>query len=110
MKNVALLANIWRNRDKFTEMFTRENLDAFLRMVPLLMKGEYKPKQKRNLFLGLGALIYVVSPIDLIPEFVPMFGVVDDVVIVAFALKYINREIQNFLAWEEMQRDIIFID
>lgn len=108
MSRITLLTNIWRNRDKFTEIFTKENLDALMRMVPLLLKGEYKPSQKRNLYLGLGAIIYVISPIDLIPAFIPFFGLMDDVVILAFGLKYINKEIQNFLAWEDAQREIIF--
>ena len=109
MSRLLLLNNIWRNRDKFIEILTKENLDAFLRMVPLMIKGEYKPKQKRNIFIGLGAILYVISPIDIIPNFVlPFIGLMDDVVILAFALKYINKEVQNFLLWENQQREIIF--
>ncbi len=37
--------------------------------------------------------LWVVSPIDLIPEFVPVIGPLDDVVIVALALRYASRRV-----------------
>lgn len=37
------------------------------------------------------ALLWVLSPIDLVPEFLPVIGPVDDVVIVALALRYAAR-------------------
>ncbi|MDO5655845.1 MAG: DUF1232 domain-containing protein [Flavobacteriaceae bacterium] len=110
MSRLLLLNNIWRNKDRFTEFFTKENMDAFLRMIPLMIKGEYKAKQKRNIYIGLAAILYVISPIDLIPNFVfPVIGLMDDVMILAFGLKYINKEVQNFLLWEQKQKGIIFL-
>jgi uncharacterized membrane protein YkvA (DUF1232 family) len=35
----------------------------------------------------------VISPIDLIPEFVPVLGPLDDVVVVALALRYAARQV-----------------
>ena len=37
------------------------------------------------------ALIWVLSPVDLIPEFLPVIGPLDDVVVVALALRYALR-------------------
>ncbi len=37
--------------------------------------------------------LYVVSPIDLIPEFLPVIGPLDDVVVVALVLRYAARRI-----------------
>ncbi len=37
--------------------------------------------------------IWVVSPIDLIPEFLPVIGPLDDVVVVALALRYAARRV-----------------
>lgn len=41
----------------------------------------------------VAAGIWVVSPIDLIPEFVPVIGPLDDVVVVALALRYAARRV-----------------
>ena len=37
------------------------------------------------------ALLWVLSPVDLIPEFLPVIGPLDDVVVVALALRYALR-------------------
>ena len=39
------------------------------------------------------ALLWVISPIDLIPEFLPVIGPLDDVVVVALALRYALRHV-----------------
>lgn len=48
------------------------------------------------------ALVWVLSPIDLIPEFLPVIGPLDDVVVVALALRYAARRVPRevlFDAW-----------
>ncbi|WBB76543.1 DUF1232 domain-containing protein [Micromonospora sp. WMMD1128] len=39
------------------------------------------------------AAIWLASPIDLIPEFLPVIGPLDDVVVVALALRYAGRQV-----------------
>ncbi len=36
-----------------------------------------------------GLLLYVVSPIDLIPDVIPVFGVLDDIVVVPLAIRWL---------------------
>ena len=46
--------------------------------------------------------LWVISPIDLIPEFLPVIGPLDDVVVVALALRYAARQVPRdvlFEAW-----------
>jgi uncharacterized membrane protein YkvA (DUF1232 family) len=46
--------------------------------------------------------LWVLSPIDLIPEFLPVIGPLDDVVVVALALRYAARQVPRevlFEAW-----------
>jgi uncharacterized membrane protein YkvA (DUF1232 family) len=46
--------------------------------------------------------LWVASPIDLIPEFLPVIGPLDDVVVVALALRYAGRRVPRdvlFAAW-----------
>jgi uncharacterized membrane protein YkvA (DUF1232 family) len=39
------------------------------------------------------AAVWLASPIDLIPEFLPVIGPLDDVVMVALALRYAGRQV-----------------
>ncbi len=43
-----------------------------------------------KLILGTG-LLYVLSPLDLIPEWVPFFGILDDLALVALLIAWANR-------------------
>ena len=48
------------------------------------------------------ALIWLISPIDLIPEFLPVIGPLDDVIVVALVLRYVGRKVPRevlFEAW-----------
>lgn len=40
-------------------------------------------------FAALGLALYVISPVDLIPDFIPVIGVVDDLVLVPLAIRFI---------------------
>jgi uncharacterized membrane protein YkvA (DUF1232 family) len=48
----------------------------------------------------IGALVWIVSPIDLIPEFIPVIGPLDDVVVAILVLRYAGRR----LGIEELRR------
>ena len=50
---------------------------------------------------GVGALaLYVRSPVDLIPEVVPLLGVVDDVVLLPLAIRFMLRKLPAALRAE----------
>ena len=52
------------------------------------------PAVPRRAKLAIGfAGLWVLSPIDLIPEFLPVIGPLDDVVVVALALRYAARRV-----------------
>ena len=52
------------------------------------------PRVPRRARLALGfAALWVLSPIDLIPEFLPVVGPLDDVAVVALALRYAARQV-----------------
>ena len=61
------------------------------------------PRVPRTAKLAVGfAALWVISPIDLIPEFLPVIGPLDDVVVVALALRYAPRRVPRqvlFEAW-----------
>jgi uncharacterized membrane protein YkvA (DUF1232 family) len=65
-----------------------------------LRKDPRVPRQAK--FAVAFAAVWVISPIDLIPEFLPVIGPLDDVVVVALALRYAARRVPRdvlFEAW-----------
>ncbi|WP_037318091.1 YkvA family protein [Salegentibacter sp. Hel_I_6] len=47
-----------------------------------------------------GALLYVLSPIDLIPDFIPIIGYLDDAAVVAFCLNLIEKDLISYKVWK----------
>ena len=47
-----------------------------------------------------GALLYVLSPIDLIPDFIPVIGYLDDAAVIAFCLNLIEKDLAAYKAWK----------
>jgi len=40
-------------------------------------------------------VLYVLSPIDLIPEFIPLLGVMDDIVLVPLAIRFLLKRLEG---------------
>ena len=49
----------------------------------------------------VGALIYFLSPIDLMPDFLPAIGLVDDAAVIGLALKLVHDDVKEYKAWRE---------
>lgn len=80
------------------------------RMVNDIVRGVYKPNWK-NIILPILALIYIVSPLDFIPAFVfGPIGLLDDFGILMFGLKFLNKEIEKYLAWEISQLKYSYVE
>ena len=64
----------------------------------LLWRALRHPQAPGWLKLGaLGVVLYLVSPIDLIPDFIPFVGVLDDVVLVPLAIRFLLKRLPAFI-------------
>ena len=57
--------------------------------------GKYKDYDVKKLLVIVGAVIYVVTPFDFLPDFIPP-GLIDDLSIVAWALKEASAELEKY--------------
>lgn len=63
------------------------------------------PRRAKIAIIAAG--LYVASPIDLVPEFIPVIGPLDDIVVVALALRYAGRRVPRDIllaAWPGQPR------
>jgi uncharacterized membrane protein YkvA (DUF1232 family) len=93
------LGLFWALRPKGVS--TRELLGVVpdvLRLIPALITDRNAPLDVRVVLVGL--LAWIISPIDLIPEFIPVLGPLDDVVVAIVSMRYVRRRMGS----EELQR------
>lgn len=76
-------------------------LAALPRLVWATIRGQYAGTSRARLIGIALALLYVVSPIDLLPEMVlPLFGLGDDAVVISWIAVSLINETESFLGWE----------
>ncbi len=61
--------------------------------------GEYRDLDIKNVIILIATLIYFLSPIDLIPDFIPLLGFADDIALVTFVFNSVSEEIEKFELW-----------
>ena len=64
--------------------------------------GKYNISGATLAILG-GAILYVVSPIDAIPDFLPLIGWTDDIAVIALVLNKLSGEIEKYKSFNKIQ-------
>lgn len=78
-----------------------ESLRALPRWVAATLTGRYHGTSRRQLATLALALLYLVSPVDLLPELVlPLIGFADDAFVLTWVAGRLVQEAGAFLAWE----------
>ena len=87
-----LLVVFWLLRPR--DVSVRELLGVIpdvLRLLRSLIGDGSVPPDVRIVLVGL--IVWIVSPIDLIPEFIPGLGPLDDVIVAIVAMRYVRRRV-----------------
>lgn len=73
---------------------------AMVRMIRDYQRGEYRDIAGPKLLIIIAAIIYFVSPFDVIPDWIPVLGHIDDAFVITLALKSVRSDLDTFMAWE----------
>lgn len=90
-KNKVALQKVW------------DNLLALTRLLRAWARREYTTVPWQTLAAVTAALIYFLNPFDLIPDFLPTLGLVDDATLVALVATSISEDLARFREWEAEQ-------
>ena len=75
-------------------------LMAMIRLLRDYQRAEYRDISEQNLQIIIAAILYFVSPFDVIPDWVPVLGHIDDAFVISLALKSVRMDLDTFMAWE----------
>lgn len=71
-------------------------------LVRSYVKKEYTDIPIGSIIAIISALVYFVSPIDLIPDSIPVLGYFDDAAVVAACWKLVDSDVEEYLKWREV--------
>ena len=77
------------------------NVPTMFRLVSSYYKGEYTNISRGNLIFIISALSYLISPFDLIPDLVPVVGLLDDMAVISLCVKRTRSALEEYLKWRE---------
>ena len=87
-----------------------DTLQSLFRLIKLSISGEYTELPASTVVAAVAVLLYFLSPIDLIPDFIPVLGLLDDMALVAWFSTSIKHELDKFHNWEAAKAATVVSD
>ena len=97
----ALLFAVARKGPKLGQL--REDLRLMQSLCLAWWRGEYRAISPKALVTIVAGLLYFVSPLDAIPDWLLGVGMLDDIAVLAWVLKTVDDELAAFRAWRNRQ-------
>lgn len=73
----------------------------FGQMLKYWASGDYKGLETSKVFMIIGTILYFVSPVDMVPDYIPFLGLLDDISLLAWLFSTLSVEIQQFVVWKK---------
>ena len=97
----ALLFAVARKGPKLGKM--RDDLRLMQSLCLAWWRGEYRAISTRALVTIVAGLLYFVSPIDAIPDWILGVGFLDDIAVLGWVMKTVADELARFREWRDSQ-------
>lgn len=104
---------VMSNQDKIAEKLRDSNIlmkytelgKVMFGMLKDYRKGIYSNVPWFTIAAIAFGFLYVLNPFDIIPDFIPGIGYVDDFAVFTFALRFIESDLHNYLDWKLEEED-----
>ncbi|BBR52831.1 MULTISPECIES: YkvA family protein [Pseudomonas] len=97
----ALLFAVARKGPKLGQL--REDVRLLQALCLAWWRGEYRAISPKALVTVVAGLLYFVSPLDAIPDWLVGVGFLDDIAVLGWVLKTVADELNRFKAWRDSQ-------
>lgn len=79
----------------------KTKLSTLISMVKAHISGKYRAFSNSSLLLVVFALVYFITPVDAIPDFVPAIGFTDDASVLYLIYRKLSKDIERYLEWSQ---------
>jgi len=76
-----------------------------LKMLKDYKNGLYKEVPWFTIGSIIFSLLYVLNPFDIVPDFIPGLGYIDDLSVLTFALRFIETDLHSYLDWKIEEKE-----
>ncbi|MFW6325090.1 MAG: YkvA family protein [Desulfovibrionales bacterium] len=77
-----------------------DDVKLFLSLLRAYRTGAYREIPWWAISAIAFTLIYLLNPLDIIPDFIPVLGQIDDAMVIAVCLYMVEKELTKFKEWE----------
>jgi uncharacterized membrane protein YkvA (DUF1232 family) len=81
-----------------------QNFRLLLPLIKDYWKGNYRDVSIKSIVIFVVALIYVLSPIDLLSDYLIGLGQIDDIAILGLSLFFLEKELRKYREWKDRDR------
>ena len=78
-----------------------QNLRLLIPLVKDYLKGTYRDVSVKSIVIFIVALAYIISPIDLIPDYILGLGQIDDAAILGLSLYFLEKDLMKYKEWKD---------
>ncbi len=80
-----------------------DDIKIFFSMLKDFFTKKYTDVPVGTIMSLAGTLLYIFLPIDIIPDFIPGIGFIDDAAMIALCIRMAKLDIEKYKAWRETQ-------
>lgn len=77
-----------------------EQVQVLVRLSKAYKAGDYRHIPVKSMLLITASILYFINPLDVLPDLVPIFGLVDDATLIGFVISSLRKDIDKFREWE----------
>lgn len=99
---------VFDNEEKIKEKVKKGNFGEYAEYIPLffeMLKDVFSKKYKEVPVGSIAAIIctllYILSPIDLILDIIPVIGWLDDIFILGLCISFVKKDVDKYKQWKE---------
>ncbi|MDY6903600.1 MAG: YkvA family protein [Thermodesulfobacteriota bacterium] len=79
------------------------DLKLLFQLVSDFTSGRYRRVPVRSIIVFIAAVVYIVFPVDILPDMIPGYGQIDDALVALLGLYLLEKDIQDYSQWRNSQ-------
>ena len=99
---------VFENEDEIKRKVKKGNFGKYAEYIPLFLGMLKDFFSKKYIEVPVGSiaaiictLLYILSPVDLIPDFIPVIGLLDDIFILGLCISFVKKDIDKYKEWKK---------